>query len=225
MYFLPGNLFLSSLIGYIISFVILLPGYVFQEHLQEYYNSLNKKKQFFVRIFHAYIIGLAYTLEGRGCWSLIDKYMLKTWRGGLILAIVALTFLLITRSMRFITSSPFLLSADSSEYYFLARSQYKFRNMNSTYLQFAFDFILVEIFESFAVNIAWRDLSFIFDIGLYPNDQMMNSIVSAVIGYSLFFLVAFTQLPVYNHVSKYTLIPRLFVEGLYNFIMFLSVIM
>jgi hypothetical protein len=224
MYFLPDNLFISSLFGYLISFIILLPGYVFQEHLQDFYNSLNRKKQFSVRIVHAYIIGLAYTLQGRGCWSLVDKYILSTWRGGLVLAIIALTFLLITRSMRMITSSPFLLSADSSEYYFLSRSQFKFQSVNSTYVQYAFDFIVVEVFESFAVNIAWRDLSYLFDMYLYPDDQFMNSIVSAVFGYFLFFLVAFTQLQVYYIISKYTLIPRLFVESIYNSLMFLSAI-
>jgi hypothetical protein len=222
-YILPNNGFLSGLVCYIAGLVILMPCYVFQESIQAYHDSLGWRARLLMQATHIYVAKLAYVLEWRGFWTLCDKYILLNWKGDIELVLIGLAYMLIARCFRFVCSAPFLLAFDShSDYTFLARSRY--RVLRTSHAQYAFDFIVAELVESFVSIIAWRDLAIIVDRIMYPNNADMNIGLSASIGYAIFFVLATTQSHAYTFVSHHSLIPRLFVQGIYNFLMFLSVV-
>jgi hypothetical protein len=66
VYLLPSYQLLSALVSYCVGLVIVLPGYIFQEKIQDLYNKRNDVVQFLIRFVYAYLVSLACILEWRG---------------------------------------------------------------------------------------------------------------------------------------------------------------
>jgi hypothetical protein len=73
VYLLPNYQLTSALISYVIGLIILLPGYIFQEKIQDLYNKRNELVQFLIRFIYAYFVSLACVLEWRGLHFFFKK--------------------------------------------------------------------------------------------------------------------------------------------------------
>jgi len=225
VFVLPENNVLSSAICYVASLLMILPGYIFQQDIQNIYNNCHFAVQFVMRYLYVYLMSLAYVLEWRGCWELCDKYIELDWKGELSIAIIAITYMLIARSFRLVTSSPYLLSYDDWQDFFVSQSRYKIDALKSAYVQHSIDFLIAELVESFASIISWRGILIVFDWFIYPNDSFMSIVVSAAIGYAIYFIIVSVQFIVYGKISKYSLVPRLLFEDITILAMFISSIL
>jgi hypothetical protein len=148
--------------------------------------------------------------------------MLLDTRGTIALVILSLTYLLITRSFCFVTSTPYVLRLDQADYNFRSVSRYKI--FRSKYIQYLADYVIAEIIETLMINIAWRNIEYAFNKWIYPNDELMNIGVSLLVGYFIYFLVVASQHWVYEKTSTWRLIPRLVVADIFYLFMFVSVI-
>lgn len=148
------------------------------------------------------------------------------WRGQLSLSIIAISYMLIARSFLYVTSIPFSLRMDTDyNEYFLLRSRYKFKSIESKYLQNSFDFVISELIESIASMIAWRGIGYTIDLFLFPNNMVLSLILTAIIGYLIYFILSFSQHYIYLKSVHLQLIPRLVIEDVIKLIMFLSIIL
>jgi hypothetical protein len=226
-YFLTSNAFLSAMLSYLIGLSIILPSYLFQLKLQHFYNNYcdNIIKRFLFKLTYVYFLSIGIVFEWRGCWELCDMAFNLDWKNELSISIIAVTYLLITRSFRLMKSSPYVLTYDYfDDEYFITKSRFTQLN-NFKYLQYSFDFLLSELIESFVVIIAWRGLSIVFDLFIFPDNYKISILITLLIGYLAFFLLALVQFKIYTRIQPFTLVPRLFFEDLLNLIMFLSLIL
>ena len=109
--------------------------------------------------------------------------------------------------------------------YFLTRSRYRFKSIESTHIQHSFDFLISEIIESFAAIIAWRGIAYTFDLFIFPNDLLYSTLASAIISHVIFFILVMSQFYLYAKATYFQLIPRLIIEDTVKLLMFLSVIL
>lgn len=226
-YFLTSNRFLSALLSYLIGLSIILPSYLFQHKLQQFYNNYcdNFIKRFLLKFTYVYLLSIGIVFEWRGCWELCDLTINLDWKNELSISIIAVTYLLITRSFRLMKSSPYVLTYDYfDDEYFISKSRFNQLN-NFKYLQYSFDFLLSEIIESFVVIIGWRGISIVFDLFIYPDNYRISILITLVTGYLAFFILVLVQFKIYARIQPFTLIPRLFFEDILNLIMFLSLIL
>ncbi len=157
---------------------------------------------------------------------LLDKYLVMDWKGQLSLSIIAISYMLIARSFYYVLSSPFVLVMDTSyDDYFLVRSRYRLKSVDSTYIQHSFDFIISELIESFAAIIAWRGIGYTIDLFLFPDDLVLSILASAIISHLIYFLLVVSQYYLYSIATHLKLIPRLVIEDTVKLLMFISIIL
>jgi hypothetical protein len=136
-YFITCDAVLSNALSYALGLLILLPAYVLQENLQQFYNRLGQLgpvsssvSKFLMRTVYIYLMSFAVVLEWRGLWNLCDIYIFKDWRSQLSLSIIALSFFYFTRGTRTLVSTPFIVFTDDYNYFFVADSRYKLRSVS-----------------------------------------------------------------------------------------------
>jgi hypothetical protein len=87
-----------------------------------------------------------------------------------------------------------------------------------------FDFFIAEIIETLMINIAWRNIEYVINEWIYPDDPLMNIYVSLAMGYGIYVILIACQRCIYKKASKFRLIPRLIVADICYILMFMSVI-
>jgi hypothetical protein len=78
---------------------------------------------------------------------------------------------------------------------------------------------------NFNLTSIFRNLSIVFDQFIAPGNIQRDILISLVIGYFLYFLLAYTQHLWCRACSKLTLIPHLLIEDTFNFVMLMSIIL
>lgn len=228
-YFLVDSPRLSNFLCWFIGLVILLPSYLFQNDLHNFYNHLSRLGnsgqvvRILLRIFYIYLVSIGIVLEWRGVWNLIDIYYFKSWHSQLALAIVCVTFFCLSRSSRTLVSNPFILYRDDYENFFTTDSKHKLPVV-SDYSQFSFDFFLAELVECLALVAAWRGIEIAYGDLVFADNKFYSLLTSFIFGHLVYFLFVLIQSFIFKLCSKNNLLLRLIAEDFLHIIMFVSVV-
>jgi hypothetical protein len=213
IHLLPDSPQISSLISLGIGYFMLYVLYLTQGYLQSFYekNRHNIMGQLMTRLY-TLILALAYILQWRGLWSLLDSTS-NEWYHLLGETIVCIIFLLLMQSIYNLNSAPFIIGIDT-ESYFLLDSKYTVTTNH--FWQYTFDFSYYEIVEGPLLIIAWHGLYNISDLYIYPDNKTRSMIVSFASGYLVYFVLALIQIPVVRYLLRqrhkflHTIITNLF---------------
>lgn len=231
VYFLSEQKHLSNFLSLSIGLVVLFFGYLLQEKFQHVYTKLKEFNKcgailrFLMRNLHAYVITMAIILQWRAIWNIYLFYLVDDLSSQLSIAIASLCYFCLTRSTRTLVSNPFMIFFDDTEEFFVSRSRHKIDLIESSYIQYTIDFLMIEIIECFIMNFIWFGVQNYLDSVIYPNDQQMDLIVSFFSSHLLCFALLLVQRVIFRHVSQYSLIPRLIVEDTVNTLMIISVVL
>ena len=122
-YIIEENLNTNIIINlalYTIGFFILALFYIFQnkfEQMYKYQENLDyceKFSNFILRNSYNYLVCLAIVLEWHGLWNILDNSLIDG-KTKFIVSIIAITYLILTRSTRLLITSPYLLAVDAKE--------------------------------------------------------------------------------------------------------------
>ncbi|UJR20895.1 hypothetical protein I4U23_024004 [Adineta vaga] len=222
IHLLPNHPHISALVSLVLGLFILYFIYLMQNSLQNFYEKHHKNLlgQIMAR-FYTLIMAFAYINQWRGLWNLLDLTS-NNWSQLVIETLISVIILLLMKSVYNLNSAPFLIATDTDSY-FLIGSKYMITTRRCW--QYTFDFILYEIVEAPFVVIAWRGLYNLSDIYIYPDNKSMSMLISFLIGYSLFFILAILQIPTIQclmkktHQTIYSLLSNVF-----HLIAFVSVV-
>ena len=157
-YWLPGNLLLSNSTAYAVSILFLLASYLFQRDLHDLYIGRMRGSHLML-IAYMYLISLVIVCEWRSLWNLIDEYVDQGPLAQLLTSLAIISVFCATRSTNNLVSVPFILYKDDKINPFTTDSRLKLKRLATSrrpYLQYLFDFVLVELFECFALVTCWR---------------------------------------------------------------------
>ncbi|KAL0267450.1 UNVERIFIED_CONTAM: hypothetical protein PYX00_009717 [Menopon gallinae] len=223
-YLFPNNFDASMLTSLFIGFFGQLIFTYIQDFLAEnLHPSKNRFIYYILSRIYTYIFGAVCINLWRGIWIALEMFSGQDIVKVLVPTVISFVFLIASRILRNVSSSPLVVALDSPKGYFAVPTMFKLTGSKLDSL-----FILDSLFSVFVVGclvvFAWRGVWCLFDMYLYPGDEVYSSLISVILGYVIVLVVFGLQKPMQKCCEKLTGIGRLAVLDLYIFISFVGTI-
>ncbi|KAL7739240.1 hypothetical protein ACLKA6_008716 [Drosophila palustris] len=198
----PSSLPLSALASFAIGglghFMFIVTQNFFKDHIHP-----DKRRLTYYAISRVYtaVFGIVCVNMWRGSWMICD------WLTSIdslaiisVVTLVALLFLVGTRTLRNLGAAPYTVAMDHKSDYFEVGTMFKISGFDQPGL-----FLLDTLFSVFVIGtlvvIAWRGLWGIFDLTLFPQDKAKSAWGSLLIGYLTVFITFVIQ-PLMRYVCR-----------------------
>ncbi|XP_034098972.1 uncharacterized protein LOC117564365 [Drosophila albomicans] len=199
---IPSSLPLSALASFLIGglghFIFIVTQDFFKDHIHP-----DKRRLTYYAISRIYtaVFGIICVNMWRGSWMLcdwltsIDSLVIIS-----VVTLIALLFLVGTRTLRNLGAAPYTVTMDHKSDYFEVDTMFKISGFNQPGL-----YLLDTLFSVFVIGtlvvIAWRGLWGIFDLTLFPQDKAKSAWGSLLIGYLTVFVTFIIQ-PLMRYVCR-----------------------
>ncbi|KAH8399568.1 hypothetical protein KR222_009851, partial [Zaprionus bogoriensis] len=198
----PSSLPLSALASFAIGglghFLFTITQNFFKDHIHP-----DKRRLTYYAISRLYtaVFGIVCVNMWRGAWMICD------WLTSIdslaiisVVTLVALLFLVGTRTLRNLGAAPYTVTMDHKSDYFEVGTMFKIPGFNQPGL-----YVMDTLFSVFVIGslvvIAWRGVWGIFDLTLFPKDRAKSAWGSLLIGYLTVF-VTFVIQPLMRYVCR-----------------------
>ncbi|XP_037927305.1 uncharacterized protein LOC119661872 [Teleopsis dalmanni] len=221
----PNNVPLSALCSFLIGglghLLFTLTQTFFKDHIHP-----DKRRLTYYVISRCYtaIFGIVCVNMWRGSWVLcdwltsVDSLVIIS-----VVTLVAMLFLIATRTVRNLGAAPYTVTMDHKSDYFEVDTMFKIPGFNQPGL-----YLLDSLFSIFVIGtlvvIAWRGLWGIMDLTFYPSNKAKSAWGSLLIGYATVFLTFVIQPLIRCICKKINGLCRLLICDIFYFLTFFGAV-